>query len=319
MTQERKDELYELMIAWICEHNPKDEDLFLVLTEQFGMTQAELHDHCIESLDYFFTDSEAEEFEQDDEEFRTEPVQTIGMELTEFISNVSEMVSGDDKTAVLNWIEFAGFMLEGADEGTSTLEKELLELYLPICYVKNNFSDMVLQQSLNTETLGNEIIFGAMLFAAGYSEVDVRNLGNEGAIVDGYIPIEADEKGSLAVVAIAGRNDCLFIANNLESSTTFACVKRAAILAERQGRDIASVLEYPQTSGMPLRMITDERLIDAVKISCTASSAFDHITVYDQATGTIAQSRTEGLTTEQRETLFGCGSGEQNEGMIQHM
>ena len=54
MTQERKDELYDLMIAWICEHNPNNEDLFHVLTEDFGMTQEELHDHCIESLDEFF-------------------------------------------------------------------------------------------------------------------------------------------------------------------------------------------------------------------------------------------------------------------------
>lgn len=28
MTQERKDELYDQMIAWICEHIPNDEDLF---------------------------------------------------------------------------------------------------------------------------------------------------------------------------------------------------------------------------------------------------------------------------------------------------
>ena len=56
MTQTRKDQLYDLMIAWICEHASSDKDLFLVLTEQFGMTKEELHDHSIESLDRFFPD-----------------------------------------------------------------------------------------------------------------------------------------------------------------------------------------------------------------------------------------------------------------------
>ena len=58
MTQECKDELYELMIAWICEHIPNDEDLYRTLHGQFGMTLDELHDHCIESLDEFFPKEE---------------------------------------------------------------------------------------------------------------------------------------------------------------------------------------------------------------------------------------------------------------------
>lgn len=47
MTQERKDELYDQMIAWICEHIPNDEDLFLTLHGHFGMTKDELHDHSL--------------------------------------------------------------------------------------------------------------------------------------------------------------------------------------------------------------------------------------------------------------------------------
>lgn len=54
MTQERKDQLYDQMIAWICEHIPNDEDLFLTLHGHFGMTKDELHDNSIESLDRFF-------------------------------------------------------------------------------------------------------------------------------------------------------------------------------------------------------------------------------------------------------------------------
>lgn len=54
MTQERKDQLYDEMFGWICEHIKNDEDLFLTLHGHFGMTKDELHEHCIESLDAYF-------------------------------------------------------------------------------------------------------------------------------------------------------------------------------------------------------------------------------------------------------------------------
>lgn len=57
MTQERKDEIYDAMIAWICEHVQDDTELFNVLHGEFGMTMEELHDHCIESLDYLFPEN----------------------------------------------------------------------------------------------------------------------------------------------------------------------------------------------------------------------------------------------------------------------
>ncbi len=315
MTQERKDQLYDQMIAWICEHIKNDEDLFLTLNGHFGMTKEELHDHCIESLDSFFPNEDTEDMT----EAVSEAVHPVGISLTDFISDVSEMVSSDDKTAVLDWIEFASFMTDVDESGRRTLEGELQELYLPLCYVRNNFSDSVLQQSLNLDTIGNEIIYGAMLFAAGYHENEVRDIGNEAALEDGYIPLSTDEKGSLFVVAIAGRDDCLFIGNNMEGGTTFGCLKRAVQLAEMQGRDIASVLEHPATAGIPLRKITDERLIEAVKIACTESTAFDHIAVYDPATEEVRLTTTEGLTTEQRDAFFCCGTPDQADGITQQM
>ena len=316
MTQERKDQLYDQMIAWICEHIKNDEDLFLALNGHFGMTKDELHDHSIESLDRFFPTEEAEETEA---VATGESVHPVGISLTDFISKVSDMVSSDDKTAVLDWIEFAGFMTEVDESGRRTLESELQELYLPLCYVRNNFSDSVLQKSLDMDTLGNEIIYGAMMFAAGYYENEVRDIGNEGHMEDGYIPLSADEKGSLFVVAVAGRNDCLFIGNNMEGGTTFECLRRAVQLAEMRGRDIVSVLGHPATAGMPLRKISDERLIDAVKISCTASTAIDHIAVYDPVTEEVRLTATQGLTTEQRDAFFCCGAPDQADGITQQM
>ena len=313
MTQERKDQLYDQMIAWICEHIKNDEDLFLALNGHFGMTKEELHDHSIESLDRFFPTEETEAV------VTSESVHPVGISLTDFISKVSEMVSSDDKTAVLDWIEFASFMTDVDESGGRTLESELQELYLPLCYVRNNFSNSVLQQSLELDTIGNEIIYGAMLFAAGYPDNVVRDIGNEGHMEDGYIPLSADEKGSLFVVAVADRNDCIFIGNNMEGGTTFECLRRAVQLAEMRGRDIVSVLEHPATAGMPLRKISDERLIDAVKISCTASTAIDHIAVYDPVTEEVRLTVTQGLTTEQRDAFFCCGAPDQADGITQQM
>lgn len=54
MTQERKDQLYDEMLGWICEHINNDEDLYITLHKHFGMTKEELHENCIESLDAFF-------------------------------------------------------------------------------------------------------------------------------------------------------------------------------------------------------------------------------------------------------------------------
>ena len=54
MTQERKNELYDKMLTWICEHIQNDEDLFLTLKGQLGMTQEEVYYSRIDGLDEFF-------------------------------------------------------------------------------------------------------------------------------------------------------------------------------------------------------------------------------------------------------------------------
>ena len=306
MTQTRKDQLYDLMIAWICEHASSDKDLFLVLTEQFGMTKEELHDHSIESLDRFFPDDK--KTVKPVELPASESVQTAGMSLTDFIAKVSDMVKGDDKTAVLDWVSFAGFMASVSDQSSELLQRELRGIYLPLCYVKNNFSDDVLQKSLRVDMLGNEVICGAMLFSAGYSENEVRDMANEAVLEDGYIPLDANETGVLSVVAIADRNDCVFIANNVDEEITYRLLKRAAFISDLQGCDIVSALKSSETAGMPLRKITDARLVEAVKIACTDSTAFDHITVYDPETQEVRQRKTEGLTAEERDAFFCCGN-----------
>lgn len=59
MTEERRNQLYDEMFSWICEHIRGNEDLFITLHDHFGMTKEELHEHDIDSLDAFFPAEDA--------------------------------------------------------------------------------------------------------------------------------------------------------------------------------------------------------------------------------------------------------------------
>ena len=93
MTQERKDELYDQLIAWICAHTHSDEERFQVLHGEFGMTQDELHDHCIESLDSFFPEeSPLERLERRiAENYREYKERWLRMKPSELIANCGEI------------------------------------------------------------------------------------------------------------------------------------------------------------------------------------------------------------------------------------
>ena len=54
MTQERKDQLFDEMLGWIGETVKSSEDLYALLHDHFGMSQEELHECSIASLDEFF-------------------------------------------------------------------------------------------------------------------------------------------------------------------------------------------------------------------------------------------------------------------------
>lgn len=59
MNQQRKDELYDKMFTWICEHCRSDRERFQLFHGQFGMTKEELHEHNIENLDRWFPEVSA--------------------------------------------------------------------------------------------------------------------------------------------------------------------------------------------------------------------------------------------------------------------
>ena len=48
ISQERKDELYEQMIEWICEHSEDEEELYNTFHNHLGMTDEEMRENDIE-------------------------------------------------------------------------------------------------------------------------------------------------------------------------------------------------------------------------------------------------------------------------------
>ena len=86
----------------------------------------ELYDHSTQRLDSFFP---PEETEKSEAETISESVHPVGISLSDFISEVCDMVNSDDKTTVLDWIELASFMTDVDENGRRTLEGELQKLY----------------------------------------------------------------------------------------------------------------------------------------------------------------------------------------------
>lgn len=271
MTQERKDQLFDKMIEWICEHISDSEDLFHTLHNYFGMTKEELNDCGIESLDALVRDEERSVFSA---------LENKGVTLSDFIERLSEMVDGGDKTVVLNWIEFADFIRDCDETGEETLESVLDEVYRPLCYVKNNFDNDTLQKSLKTEMLGNEIIFGAMLYSLGCSEDEVRKFADDGIIIDGYIPQEDDEKESLSLVYVTDDENALYMTRKKDTDP-FTYMKKASKIFEERNLNANEMLSESYIGGYVLRRIYNPTFAKAVVNALYNSTAFDSITVYN--------------------------------------
>lgn len=58
MTEERKVEIIEKFLEWMLENQTNDDELFNTLHNEIGMSQEELNDFSIESLDGYFEQEE---------------------------------------------------------------------------------------------------------------------------------------------------------------------------------------------------------------------------------------------------------------------
>ena len=93
MTEERKTKIIDEFLTWMIEHHNNDEDLYLTLRNSIGLTQEELHDFSIESLDEYY--------EREHEKEKQETIDTITgedvMEATAYMANAPDCCSAEEK------------------------------------------------------------------------------------------------------------------------------------------------------------------------------------------------------------------------------
>ena len=93
MTEERKTKIIDEFLTWMIEHHNNDEDLYLTLRNSIGLTQEELHDFSIESLDEYY--------EREHEKEEQETIDTITgedvMEATAYMANAPDCCSAEEK------------------------------------------------------------------------------------------------------------------------------------------------------------------------------------------------------------------------------
>lgn len=177
------------------------------------------------------------------------------MELKDFILKTKALLLTEDNyTPVLDWVHFACDMAESME---SSIEDELEDIYLPLAYVKNNFSPGVLWDSLHTLMLGTEIINGAMYLEAGYSRKQVARLAQDGKLECGYLPSTDAETGTLTLVLIAGQKGGYFLAENESPERIARAVRRAARAAIPDDRKIAEVLCDRRASSLRIEAVED--------------------------------------------------------------
>lgn len=208
------------------------------------------------------------------------------MELSDFIVEVSAMVHGEDKTPVLDWIEYAAFMVDNQAEGEATLEKELSEIYTSLCYVKNNFDHETLQRTLKSVSCPNEIIFRGMLHYCRFSEETIADLANRGHLMDGYVPIKPDEEATLKFVYVDDDEGNMFMMYNPKMDA-LGYMKQAADIFKRNNSDYNACLKDDMLGGAVMRHISDPILRETIKANFLNGTAIDSIVVYHPHFNTV--------------------------------
>lgn len=93
MTEERKTKIIDEFLTWMIEHHNNDEDLYLTLRNSIGLTQEELHEFDIESLDEYY--------EREHEKEKQETIDTMTgedvMEATAYMANAPDCCSAEEK------------------------------------------------------------------------------------------------------------------------------------------------------------------------------------------------------------------------------
>lgn len=215
------------------------------------------------------------------------------MLLKDFILKTSDMVDSENKTPVLDWIEFACDM---ADSCGSRMEQELDDIFRSLCYVKNNFCPETFQASLRMLCLPNEIIYGAMFSDAGVAPETVRRLADEGALECGYIPMDTWELASLSLIQMEEPEPILWVVENEEPLQIERLLQRIASQAKWEQVPVSELLG---NQSLRIQKVGSEDLSQALLNAFTSSSAIDRLYVYQPQEHCFSQSVCPALREEQ--------------------
>lgn len=215
------------------------------------------------------------------------------MLLKDFILKTSDMVDSENKTPVLDWIEFACDM---ADSCGSRMEQELDDIFRSLCYVKNNFCPETFQASLRMLCLPNEIIYGAMFSDAGVAPETVRRLADEGVLECGYIPMDTWELASLSLIQMEEPEPILWVVENEEPLQIERLLQRIASQAKWEQVPVSELLG---NQSLRIQKVGSEDLSQALLNAFTSSSAIDRLYVYQPQEHCFSQSACPALREEQ--------------------
>lgn len=213
------------------------------------------------------------------------------MLLKDFILKTSDMVESENKTPVLDWIEFACDM---ADSCGSRMEQELDDIFRSLCYVKNNFCPETFQASLRMLCLPNEIIYGAMFSDAGVAPETIRRLADDGVLECGYIPTDTWELASLSLIQT--EEPMLWVVENEEPLQIEKLLQRIASQAKWEQVPVSELLG---NQSLRIQRVGNEDLSQALLNAFTSSSAIDRLYAYQPQEHRFSQSVCPALREDQ--------------------
>ncbi len=167
------------------------------------------------------------------------------MRVSDFISLLRNDFKCEDDGIILQWLELNA---ELSGESERALDTELDDTARALCYVKNNFDEQTLQNTLAYPTLANEIIGCAILFRSQLPIEVVRGYAESGKLECGYIPKTFDERHTLSLVNCGDADKSVFLCNNISAEELESKATQAFDEAQRTGRKISTVLQEMTSS-----------------------------------------------------------------------
>lgn len=206
--------------------------------------------------------------------------------LRDFIREMKTMTGEGYQKTVMDWFELS---CDVCEDTPAQLGNELEDVLRSLLFVKHNFRPEVLQKSLTTLVLPNEVIYGAMLFDNSVDRETVLNLAANGALECGYIPDSRDERGTLTLIRIEDPSPRLLMAADEAPERIENILRWAALDEKEQGRSAADFLTNRLKSHVWIYDLSSGPLCAAAMKTFLTSTAVGRLYTYSTHTHTFTK------------------------------